>query len=163
MTDEMVDVVDENDNVIGKEWKNICHEKGILHRIAGIILFDSNGSVWLQTRAKNKVGTGNLDFSASGHIGSGDSYERGAYRELKEELGIKTDLKFIGKKSYKGRNESNHFLSVYTGNYDGVFNLQESEVESIKAYSLAEIKKMFKQNPEKIMSGLKEGLSYILK
>ena len=32
------------------------------------------------------------DTSSAGHLNSGESYEEGAYRELWEELGIKTVL-----------------------------------------------------------------------
>ena len=72
MADEIVDVVNENDEVIGQEWRKKCHKNGIWHRIAGVLLFDSEGKIWLQTRAKNKTVQGrSLDFSASGHIESG--------------------------------------------------------------------------------------------
>ncbi len=33
MTEEIVDIVNENDEVIGQEWKKVCHEKNILHNL----------------------------------------------------------------------------------------------------------------------------------
>lgn len=167
MTDELVDVVNEKDEVIGKEWKSKCHKEGILHRISAVFLFDSSGKIWLQTRAKGKVGAGRLDFSASGHLGAGDTYEEGAYREMQEELGVRTGLTLIGKELYnhhytEGHNVR-HFISVYTGKYDGPFNLQEEELENIEDYTLEEITKIMKTNPDKLMFGLKIGLNYLLK
>ena len=37
--DEIVDIVDENDNVIGQELKSNCHKNKILHRGANIFVF----------------------------------------------------------------------------------------------------------------------------
>jgi len=39
MADELVDVVNERDEVIGQEMKSKCHKEGILHRISAIFLF----------------------------------------------------------------------------------------------------------------------------
>ena len=167
MADELVDVVNERDEVIGQEMKSKCHKEGILHRISAIFLFNSHGKIWLQTRAKGKVGAGRLDFSASGHLGAGDSYDEGAYREMQEELGIKVKLKLIGKELhdnylFEGHNVR-HLTSLYTGRYDGSFNLQEEELEKVEAFSIKEIKEMMKNNPDKIMFGLKIGLNYLFK
>lgn len=167
MTDEIVDVVDDNDEIVGQEWKNKCHKEGILHRISAVFLFTSDGKIWLQTRAKGKVGAGRLDFSASGHLGAGDSYDEGAYREMEEELGIKVKLTLIAKNLYdnphfEGHNVR-HFISIYTGKYDGPFKLQEEELDKIEAFSPKEIKKIVKNSPDKIMFGLKIGLNYLFK
>ena len=167
MVDELVDVVNEEDEVIGQEWKNKCHEEGILHRISAVILFNSEGKMWLQIRAKGKVSAGKMDFSASGHVGAGDSYEKSAYRELKEEIGIKTNLKLIAKKLYEHINleglKIKHFISLYAGKCDGPFSLQEEEVDKIEAYNQEEIKELMKTNPNKMTTGLRLGLELYLK
>ena len=167
MADELVDVIDENDKVIRTELKSVCHKKGILHRISAVFLFNSDGKIWLQTRAKGKVGAGRLDFSASGHLGAGDSYDEGAYREMQEELGIKVKLTLIAKNLHDNYHFEDynvrHFTSIYTGKYDGKFKLQEEELDKIEAFSLREIKKIMKNNPDKIMFGLKIGLNYLFK
>ena len=161
MADELVDVVDENDEVIGQEMKSECHRKGIWHRVAGVLLFSSEGKIWLQTRIKNKTLQGrNLDFSASGHLAIGDTYEKGAQREMEEELGIKTKLRDSGIKIfedyiYDENSRVNHVIKLFMGKHDGPFKIQKEELEDIKAYSLEEIKKLMKKNPPIITEGLR--------
>jgi len=160
MADELVDVVDENDKIIGQEMKWICHEKGFWHRIAGVLLFNSEGKIWLQTRNKKKTGGGLLDFSASGHIGAGDSSLRGAYREMEEELGIKTNLKVGNIKifedyAYDKNSKVKHVINLFLGNYNGPFKIQEEELEDIQAYSTEDIKKFMKKEPPIMTEGLK--------
>ena len=53
---ELLDVVDENNNLIGiKEDKNIIHKKGLLHREIAVIIQNENGEYLVQKRSsKNK-------------------------------------------------------------------------------------------------------------
>lgn len=161
----MVDIVDEKDKAIGRESRNICHEKGLRHRIVGIFLFNAEGKLWLQTRSVKKAGGKKLDFSASGHVGEGDSYHSAAARELKEELGITTQLHFLTKTQYEKKGEGNHrrhFLAIYVGKHDGPFTLQEDEVEKIEAYDLEEAKKLVEEDSRTMTIGLKIGIrSYL--
>lgn len=62
-------LVDEKDNIIGKEEKVKCHlGKGILHRAFTIFIFDKEGKVLLQKRSKNKfLWPGFWETSCSSH------------------------------------------------------------------------------------------------
>jgi isopentenyldiphosphate isomerase len=161
MTDELVDVVNEKDMVIGKEWKNKCHKEGIWHRVVGVLLFNSDGKMWLQKRAKHKTFQGrNLDFSASGHMGSGDTYEEAAKRELFEELGVSVELKDSGIKIledyiYSEGVHVRHIIKLFIGKHDGPFEVQEEELEGIKSYSINEVKEILKKKPPVMTEGLK--------
>ena len=54
---ELLDVVDENNNLIGiKEDKSIIHEKGLLHREIAVIIQNENGEYLVQKRSSNKKG-----------------------------------------------------------------------------------------------------------
>jgi len=168
MTDELVYVVNEEDKIIDREMRSLCHKNGSLHRISAVLIFDSNNRLFLQKRAKGKIGEGLIDYSASGHVALEESYEIDAYRELKEELGIKTDLKLLYNKlienfEYPGKFKINHMIRVYTGIYDGKFDIKEDEIESIDCYSLDKIKSILEKNPEFITEGLKVGLRQLLK
>src|SRR3989344_5144307 len=162
--DEIVDVVNEKDEVIGKEWKKKCHSEGIWHRVAAVLLFDSKGRMWLQTRTEKKTHDGrNLDFSASGHIISGDDYYQGAKKEMNEELGVDVDLKDINLKifeDYVYSKESKpkyvkHVIKLFVGNHEGPFNIQKEELDSIQFYTLEEVKKLMEQNPSIMTEGLR--------
>ncbi len=168
MSDELVYVVDENDLIIRKEEKLLCHKEGLLHRISAVLIFNSQKELYLQKRANEKIGEGLIDYSASGHVSLNESYENSAYRELKEELGIETELKLlydrlIEKFDYPNLFKINHIVKVYTGIYEGEFDIQKDELESIDLYSLNKIKNILEKNPESMTEALKLSLRKILK
>jgi isopentenyl-diphosphate delta-isomerase type 1 len=88
-SEEILEVVDENDRVIGRERRGVIHEKELMHRSAQILVFNSRGELFLQKRSHSKDEFPGLwDSSAAGHVNPGESYIDCARRELEEELGI---------------------------------------------------------------------------
>jgi len=87
---EYLDLVDENDKVIGKEDRNIIYKNGWKNfRVINIIIFTKDNKILLPQRSENRrVFPNCYDCSVGGHVDSGETYEEAAYRELKEELGI---------------------------------------------------------------------------
>lgn len=86
--DEIFDVVDEKDEVIGQERRKVVHEQDLLHRAIHAFIFNKRGEVFLQKRSRLKdTHPGAWDSSASGHLDSGEDYEDCAVRELEEEAG----------------------------------------------------------------------------
>src|SRR3989344_4411255 len=167
MADELVNVVNENDEIIGQELRSLCHERGLCHRISCILLFDNKGKLWLQTRAKEKSGAGKFDFSASGHVALGDNYEESAYRELQEELGISTMLQAVAESLSEPRIEEKktpkNMMSLFIG-FQIVFNkylellnrkLGKDEIpkdirKPLDVYKIREDFPFFKHNPNLI-------------
>ncbi len=93
---EILDIVDEQDTVIGAATRKEIHDKGLLHRAVHIFVFDGIGDVYVQRRAANKDRFPNrLGSSASGHVDPGESYLESAVRELEEELGKRADLEEV--------------------------------------------------------------------
>jgi len=87
---EILEVVDHEDRVIGAERRGIIHARGLMHRSAQVLLFNSAGQLFLQKRSANKDEFPGLwDSSAAGHLNPGESYHACALRELEEELGIR--------------------------------------------------------------------------
>ena len=160
--DELVDVVNEKGEIIGEEMKSICHEKGIFHRFSGILLFNKEGKIWLQTRVSEKIGGNLLDFSASGHVAHGENYEETAYREMQEEINVNPKLKLIAKNlveniDWEGK-KIRHVFNLYSGESEGPFTLQKEELSNIEPFNLEEVKSMINQNQRKITKGLEVGL-----
>lgn len=90
---EMLEIVDENDNVIGVKTRGEIHKKGLLHREIHIWFITSNGEMVFQHRAKDKdTYPDKLDATVGGHVEPGMSYEETAIKECKEETGIDIDL-----------------------------------------------------------------------
>lgn len=89
-SEEILEVVDHEDRVIGTERRGVIHERGLMHRSAQVLLFNSTGQLFLQKRSMNKDEFPGLwDSSAAGHLAPGESYHLCALRELEEELGIR--------------------------------------------------------------------------
>ena len=87
--DEILDIVDDQNYVIGKAPREKVHREGLQHRSAHVFIFNSKGELYLQKRARSKKEhPGYYDSSAAGHVSEGESYLICAIRELKEELGI---------------------------------------------------------------------------
>ena len=88
--EEIFDVVDDNDQVVGQATRTEVHRQSLKHRSAHILVFKPSGHLYLQRRAFWKeCSPGQWDSSASGHLNSGETYALGAARELTEELGIR--------------------------------------------------------------------------
>lgn len=87
---EILDLVDENDCVIGQipreQWKfgTECRIRSI-----HVLIKNSRGQLWIPRRhLSKKTLPGCLDFSASGCVQSGESYEEAFAREVLEELNL---------------------------------------------------------------------------
>jgi isopentenyl-diphosphate Delta-isomerase len=85
--DEIFDVVDSDDNVVGKASRLQVHKNELMHRSTHILVFNAVGNLFIQKRAMAKDESPGLwDSSAAGHVESGEDYISCANRELKEEL-----------------------------------------------------------------------------
>src|SRR6516162_4114684 len=89
MAEEIFDVVNERDEVIGRRPRSEVHRLGLLHRAVHVLVFNGRGEIFLQKRSMRKDRQPGLwDSSASGHVDSGEEYDTCAVREAREELGL---------------------------------------------------------------------------
>jgi isopentenyldiphosphate isomerase len=86
--DELMDLVDKNDVVIGqKNRESITSEE--IYRMTIIWVEDGKGNVLIHKRvASKKKYPSCWENAAGGGVLSGESYEQAAIRELEEEIGI---------------------------------------------------------------------------
>ncbi len=148
---ELLDVIDENDNVIGQEERDVCLAKKLLHRAVHVFVYNSRGELLLQKRSmQKKTYPGRWTSSCSGHISAGQSYEEAAVRELEEELGIKVrekDLKEIAK--FLDKNPvDNELAKLYRISHEGPFDFGREEVSEVKFLSVKEIQEELKSFSE---------------
>lgn len=104
--DEWLDLVDENDVVIGKKLRSEVHaEKLKNYRAINLFIRNSKGQLWIPRRTAHKqLYPLGLDFSCAGHVESGHTYELTLKKEVMEELNIDTDaarVRFLGKTTPK--------------------------------------------------------------
>ena len=98
MSEEIFDVVDELDQVIGQAPRSVVHARKMLHRAVHIFVFNSREELLIHLRSATKDESPNTwTSSASGHLSAGEDYEETAHRELKEEIGLAGELEFLHK------------------------------------------------------------------
>ncbi|MGQ4436369.1 MULTISPECIES: NUDIX hydrolase [unclassified Streptomyces] len=87
--DEILDIVDEQDQVIGQSPRGEAYAQGLRHRAAFIQARDAQGRVFVHRRTPTKLVFPSLyDMFVGGVVGAGESYDDAALREAEEELGV---------------------------------------------------------------------------
>ncbi|WP_438424017.1 NUDIX hydrolase [Aquimarina macrocephali] len=160
MIDELIDILDETGEFTGEvKLKSEAHQLGLYHASVHIWFFTDLGEIVLQKRADDKdTYPGLWDISVAGHIGTGETPEDSAIREIKEEIGLsvsKDDLKFIGiyvaEKTPKPDLYDNEFHHIYISCLDvsiKTLTLQEEEVSDLILIQVDEFKDIL-QDPIK--------------
>lgn len=99
MADTLLDVVNENDEVIGQELRSVIHAKGLLHREIHVWFITPQKEIILQRRSmKKEISPGVLTVAAGGHVESGATYEQSALLETQEETSVvllRQDLHYL--------------------------------------------------------------------
>jgi len=89
MSEEIFDIVNERDEVVGQNTRREVHARGLWHRAVHVLVFNARGEVLLQKRSMRKdIAAGKWDSSSSGHLDSGEDYDACAVREVREEIGL---------------------------------------------------------------------------
>ncbi|MDT7704987.1 MAG: hypothetical protein QOG20_594 [Pseudonocardiales bacterium] len=87
--DEILDIVDENDRVIGQSPRGEAYARGLRHRCVFIQARDAEGRVFVHRRTPTKLVFPSLyDMFVGGVVGAGETYDDAALREAEEELGV---------------------------------------------------------------------------
>jgi isopentenyldiphosphate isomerase len=134
---ELLEVVDNEDQVIGLETRGKIHQEGLLHREIHVWFLTPQGEIIFQHRAKDKDTYPDLlDATVGGHVEPGMSYEETAAKECLEETGISIDLKklFFLRKMYKKSFDqitgktNNTIRSQYAYLYEGLISDLKVEI-----------------------------------
>ena len=129
--DELFDIVDADDCVIGQATRGQVHRQGLWHRAIHVLVFNHAGQVFLQKRSMLKdAAPGCWDSSCSGHLDAGEDYDSAAVRELGEELGVM--VKQVPKRwrYLRACPETGwEFVRAYRLKHEGPFTLHPAEIE----------------------------------
>ena len=155
MTEEILEIVDGNNRVIGTAGRSEIHKQHLKHRSVHVFLFNSAGKLFLQKRAQTKDEfPGYYDSSAAGHVNPDESYHEAAERELKEELGIEAPLNKIAKLPASQENGW-EFVAFYSAVADDAVMLNHDEIEDGRFYSLREIREFLISSGDKFTPSFK--------
>ena len=148
MNEEIFDVVDDNDNVVGTAGRLEVHREGLKHRAVHILVFDHQDRVLVQLRGFNKdCSPGMWDTSAGGHVDSQEDYQTAATRELAEELGVISEgpLEYLFQLP-ASENTGQEFIKVYKVMTGQVPILQASELAAARWVTKSELKAWIKRD-----------------
>ena len=99
---ELLDLVDDNDRVIGVHDRSWFYNNDIhFYRVINVFCTNSEGKILLQQKSDSCIQFAGLyDFSVGGHVQSNESYETAACREIYEEIGLKVNKKQLVQIAY---------------------------------------------------------------
>ncbi|MEV4504462.1 NUDIX domain-containing protein [Streptomyces klenkii] len=87
--DEVLDIVDEQDRVVGRAARGDAYARGLRHRCVFVLARDGEGRIFVHRRTAGKlVFPSRYDMFVGGVVGTGESYDEAALREAEEELGV---------------------------------------------------------------------------
>jgi isopentenyldiphosphate isomerase len=156
VSEEIFDVVNDKDEVIGQRTRSDVHRLGLMHRAVHIIVFNKNGDVFLQKRSMSKDRQPGLwDSSASGHLETGEEYDDCAVRELQEEIGLKPKRapRRLFKLPASPETDQEH-VWVYRCEAEGPFELNRTEIEQGGWFSSEEVTRWLAERPDEFASAL---------
>ncbi|GGH03926.1 MULTISPECIES: isopentenyl-diphosphate Delta-isomerase [Pedobacter] len=152
--EEQVILVDEEDVPKGQMGKMEAHEKGVLHRAFSVFIFNSKCELLLQQRALGKYHSAGLwTNTCCSHPRIGESNIHAASRRLEEEMGMRCELNYLFKFTYKAvfedgltEHEVDH---VFFGMSDELPVINHDEVETFKYMDLVALADDIAINPER--------------
>ncbi|MGZ6254925.1 MAG: NUDIX hydrolase [Candidatus Chromulinivorax sp.] len=91
--DELLDLVNQDDQVIGQEYRSVVYEKKYRNfRVINAFVINDQNQLWIPIRsAHKKLFPLCLDASVGGHVAAGENYLDAFKRETLEELTIDID------------------------------------------------------------------------
>ena len=156
MNEEVFDVVNERDEVIGQNTRRQVHRLGLMHRAVHVLVFNAGGQVFLQKRSMLKDRQPGLwDSSASGHVDAGEDYDTCVVREVREEIGLTLGKipERLFKLSASSETDQEH-VWVYRAVSEGPFVLSPDEIERGDWFDPDEVTAWMARAPEEFASAL---------
>jgi isopentenyl-diphosphate delta-isomerase len=146
--EEIFDVCDEHDRVIGTAPRSAVHAGRLLHRAVHIFVLNSRGELLLQRRSARKDEFPlTLTSSASGHLSAGEDYASAATRELQEELGLSGKLEELQAFPASPETAYEH-TRLYRLVTDDTPTPDLHEIEALETVTLAEAGRRLAGTPE---------------
>jgi isopentenyl-diphosphate delta-isomerase type 1 len=150
---EYLEVVDENNQVVGIADRQEIHKKGLRHRSVHIFIFNTRGNLYLQIRSPSKDQyPEHWDTSAAGHTDPGESPLEAAQRELMEELGLEVELTEVIK--YPACLETGwEFVTLFTARTDDPIHLNLEEATTGDYFTPDQLTQLLADPVQKVAPG----------
>jgi len=143
---EILDVVDEDNQIVGSAPFEEVFEKRLNHRRVHVLIFNDKGELFLQQLGSNKkFCPGHWSTSAAVNLRKGEAYEDAAVDELKKQLDIEASLTKIAEFTYD-HYKMRKFIEVFRCVHSGPFTLNLDEIADGRWFSVSDVKDMVKKN-----------------
>ena len=154
MAEEIFDIVNERDEVVGQAPRREVHAQGLWHRAVHVLVFNARGEVFLQKRSMLKdTAKGKWDSSSSGHVDTGEDYDTCAVRELREEIGLVMAQPPQRLFKVDARKETGwEFCWIYRCENEGPFTLHPEEIETGDWFAPDVVTKWVAEKPQEFAS-----------
>lgn len=137
--DDLVDVVDEHDVVVGRVTRAEMRRRNLRHRAVYVVVRTSDDGVVVHRRAEWKdVYPGHWDLCFGGVLDAGEDWSSAAERELAEEAGIHASLREVA----AGRFDDGPFSvvgRVFEAVHDGPYPCPDGEVVEVRIVPRSEL------------------------
>jgi len=163
MTDELLDIVNDEDIVTDQQMRSTVHQLGLQHRGVHVFLFTADGKMLVQKRSADRAASPSmLDCSVSEHVKAGESYLEAAIRGMKEEMGVEgIEIKPLVEFRMNYGVNDNEISTVYEGIVDPAnVNFDPIEIEEINYYSMQELQEMVTEGNVKFCGWFVELLNW---
>lgn len=160
-------LVDTSDRAIGKSEKMHAHIHGLLHRAITVYIFNSQGELLLQQRAKSKYHSGGYwSNSCCGHPMPRENTQAAAERRLEEEMGLQLDLTEIAEISYNlpvsnGLTE-HEYAHIFMAISDQQPKLNPEEADECCYLPITDIERQFQFGPRQFTPWFRETFQQII-
>ena len=157
------DLVNFQDSLIKAGTKEDARKLKLFTKSVHIWLINKRGEIMISKRSpKMKTYANQITSSAGGHVEKGESYKVAAKRELKEELGITTPLKDLGRFDViTSKERAIHHLFI--GKLDTKISPDSNEISSYSFLSLKALTRDIALHPRKYCKPFHEAFKYYLK
>ena len=136
---EMVDVVDDAGRTVGTVSRREMRARRLPHRSVYVLVFDRRGALFVHLRTPGKdVYPAHWDVAIGGVLGAGESFDGGAAREAREELGVELAPEALFPFRWTDGASDVHGM-VYRARHDGPFRLQPEEIVCGEFFSLDDV------------------------
>ncbi|MBU0471015.1 MAG: NUDIX domain-containing protein [Nanoarchaeota archaeon] len=150
--DELLDIVNDQDEVIGQDTFENCHKKGFYHRAScNFVFWDDSFQELLLTQRSSKISRPLLFDVPAGHVDTEYSYLESAREELEEEIfyGLKMpdlELQELFKDKFIGDDEK-VFVTVFRTVCSGPFMVNPEEVKDFSFVRVSKLASDIKSHP----------------
>lgn len=152
---ELLDLVDHQDRVIGQMPKAQIYQNGLSNfRVVNAFIINAKGQLWIPRRTERKqLFPLALDVSVGGHVKSGEDYDAAFARELEEEVNVQLAQGRIGEiaPTFLGK------LSPNTHDVSAFMKVYQIEMERSPLYNTQDFLEAYWLLPQELLAKIEAG------